>query len=316
MRPERIYAADLLRALACLFIFHYHCNTFLPGEWKFLTLFGQDLGNDLFFMISGFTLYGSIQGTDFGGFPSWAVKRLKRILPMLFVAYAAAALTGYYSFRDPRQLFTVLVYPTLYWFVSAIIVFYLLLFFLVKAVPFSARIGISLILFAGYCLLGDRAERLYVIGFLSMLLGFMIREWAERREGSGRNGLWFLLLLLGLAVYGAGKWAGRLPVTALGVLWTGISALLLGLGMNAQLREYFEKHVRLYAVVRWIGLMALPVYLVQCFRAGEIGFWIGQNIDFPWSYPVNLILVWTAASLLYFLDSILQKAWAEGGSNG
>ncbi len=49
-RPEkRLVIVDIIKAVSCIMIFLYHCNTILPGEWKFLTLFGQDLGNNLFF---------------------------------------------------------------------------------------------------------------------------------------------------------------------------------------------------------------------------------------------------------------------------
>ena len=95
---------DISKALACIFIFLYHCNTILPGEWKFMTLFGEDMGNCLFFMVSGFALFPSIQRSSPKDFPGWYKRRLLRILPLLVFAYAAAYLFGFFGFAIPSFL--------------------------------------------------------------------------------------------------------------------------------------------------------------------------------------------------------------------
>ncbi len=310
MEDKRIYAADILRAAACIFIFHYHCNSFLPGNWSFLTLFGQDLGNNLFFMISGFILFSSIRGTPFNRLPGWYGKRLSRILPMLALVYACAWLSGYFSFRNTAQLFAVFIYPTLYWFVTAIMVFYLILFGMMKFFPAVVRLMICAGLLFLYFFLNGRQENLYVIGFLSMLSGCMLYErLTERKTGKNDRTIFLCIVFAGAVLYAAGKISGKAFFTPPGVLALGLGLLAFGYIENDRLKNFFERHGKFFRCLYRIGQMALPVYLVQCFRAGEIGFRIGQTIVFPWSYPVNFVIVWGLASLLYFTDYLRIRLW-------
>ncbi|MBQ9504798.1 MAG: acyltransferase family protein, partial [Lachnospiraceae bacterium] len=177
----KVYIIDIIRCIACLMIFFYHCNSLLPGEYKFLTFFGEDMGNDLFFMLSGFSLYPSIESTPPLELPAWYARRVKRILPMLALFYILSFLTGYYSFKSPQQLFTVFIYPTLYWFATGILVFYLLLFLLMKARPKAVRWIFVAALMPIWILRSDRMEGYYLIGFISMVAGCILREFLERR---------------------------------------------------------------------------------------------------------------------------------------
>ena len=288
-------------------IFFYHCNSLLPGEYKFLTFFGEDMGNDLFFMLSGFSLYPSIESTPPLELPAWYARRVKRILPMLALFYILSFLTGYYSFKSPQQLFTVFIYPTLYWFATGILVFYLLLFLLMKARPKAIRWIFVAALMPIWILRSDRMEGYYLIGFISMVAGCILREFLERRirlraEMPGRGKLLSGLVLFGI-VYIISKYfkfTGHATtsiyfIIGLSVLATGIFALTFGYLGNDALEGFFEGRKGLAGFIRYIGSLALPVYLVQCFNSGLIGFTIGQRISFPKSFAVNLIVVWGAA---------------------
>ncbi len=129
------------------------------------------MGNQLFFMISGFSLFSSVRKTEMRGLPRWYYKRLIRLLPMLFLFYLLSFLTGFYSFRDPAQVFAVFVYPTLYWFVTAILVFYLLLFLFLKLSNRYLQGLILFGLFALWCVRTGKMEAYYLAGALSMFTG-------------------------------------------------------------------------------------------------------------------------------------------------
>ncbi len=328
--PREFHIVDLLRALACLFIFSYHCNTILPGEWKFLTYFGADLGNNLFFMISGFTLFGSISRSRLRDLPRWFLRRIRRILPFLALAYVLSFLTGFYGFRDPAQVFAVFVYPTLYWFASAILYFYLFLFLLGKC-PAAFRWTAAAALFGIWLYRDGTMEGYYLIGFLSMLAGYLLRELLLResllreslpsespcgqvsREEEGA--CLPSLFCFSAAAYFAGKEFadGMLPYRAavllqgLGILGIGLSALAAGYRKNAALGKAAGKFPGFAAFVRWVGRMALPVYLTQCFNGGMIGYRIGLAVPFPRSYPLNFVIVWGIASVVYFAESFLER---------
>ena len=309
-----ISAVDILKALACIMIFLYHCNTILPGEWKFITVFGQDLGNNLFFMISGFALAPSIDKTKPKGFPGWYLKRMLRILPITSIAYIAAYLKGFYSFADDNQLFAVFIYPTLYWFITAIMVFYIILFFMAKITPVRGQLVICALLAAGYTALAGRQERLYVIGLLSMLVGYMTRRTLDqgmcpvkRKQMTACA----VILVSSLLLFTAGEYMKNGTAAAFIILISsqafGISALCPGYVANERLVAVMNERKKLRTVIKYIGDMALPLYLVQCFCSGYIGFFIGQHINFPLSFLVNLIVVWGLGTVLYLISAFNMK---------
>ena len=321
-RTDKVYIIDIIRFTACLMIFFYHCNSILPGEYKFLTFFGEDMGNDLFFMLSGFALYPSIEEASLTELPGWYVRRLKRILPMLAFFYVLSFLTGYYSFHSLSQLFTVFVYPTLYWFVTAILVFYILLFIVMKVRPRVIRWLVVAALMPIWIIRIDRMEGYYLIGFLSMLSGCALREFLDNRRKAGAEmpGRGKLLTGLGLSflVYIISKYfkfTGHTStsvyfIVGMTVLVTGIFALTAGYCDNEGLASFFVEKRGLEGFIRYVGMLALPVYLVQSFNSGLIGFTIGQKISFPRSFGVNFLVIWGAAIAVERLQAFCLKKFA------
>lgn len=306
----RLAVVDIVKAVSCIMIFLYHCNTILPGEWKFLTLFGQDLGNNLFFMVSGFTLAPSIDVTPLNGFPHWYLRRLMRILPITVIAYAVTWFWGYFFFRDPAQLFAVYIYPTLYWFITAILVFYIILFLMAKLTGDKVRLTFLFILAVLFLMLGDRQERLYVIGLFAMIAGYMLREMMTEghpitKDTPGHRTGTFAGLMACFVIFMAGELTSFPYVSKgmilIGAVGTGICALLYGSCTDEKLKAFFS-HPYILRFVRYLGDMALPLYLVQCFCSGYIGYRIGLTIAFPLSFPVNFIIVWGAGTVLYIVE--------------
>ncbi len=314
---------DIIRCIACLMIFFYHCNTILPGEFRWLTFFGEDMGNQLFFMISGFALFPSIQETAPKGLPRWYFKRLARILPMLGFFYLLSYLTGFYSLNDPAQVFTVFVYPTLYWFVTAILVFYLALFLFLKIDNRYVQGLILLALFAAWCIRADKMEAYYFAGALSMFTGALLRKTSELETERAEGRKWlvpalFIVFLAyvfvkyfkysGLAMAKFPQYYGVVSVAA-GVLaiFAGIVSLRFGYLKNDGLTAFFAGKERFYGIIGFIGRLAFPLYMVQCFNAGIIGYTIGNRVPFPASFAVNLIIVWGIAIISHFVFEWIGK---------
>ena len=323
-REKQVYIIDILRFAACLMIFFYHCNSLLPGEFKFLTFFGEDMGNDLFFMISGFALYPSIERTPLSALPAWYLRRLKRILPMLAFFYILSFLTGYYSFKNAFQLFTVFIYPTLYWFATAILFFYLLLFVVMKVRPKLIRWLVAAALMPIWIMRIDKMEGYYLIGFIAMMAGCYLREFLDRRKRMeadmpGIRKLWVGFVAFGI-VYIISKYykfTGHIStsiyfIVGMSVLTAGIFALTLGYVGNEALKGFFEGRKELARFIRYVGGLALPVYLVQSFNSGVIGFTIGQRVKFPLSFAVNFIIIWGAAIAVERLQAFVMKRGSSG----
>ena len=302
-------------------IFLYHCNTILPGEYRWLTFFGEDMGNELFFLISGFALYPSIKKTGIRDFLPWYLKRLKKILPVLVLFYILSYLTGFYSLKDPAQLFAVFIYPTLYWFVTAILVFYILLFFFVKIKAGYVKTAILALILMIYIFRAGTMEGYYLIGAFAMALGAVLRE---KTPGPGRDrsveirtgaiaiaSFAFYMVVKYLKFTGWTMTAGPVDpasvLPGLGAVIAGGVILILGVLEEDLLSRFFADKEKLLGFIRYSGTLALYIYMVQCFNAGIIGYIIGLKVKFPLSFAVNLVVVWGLAGIVNKVMSVIMK---------
>jgi len=326
LKQKKIYIIDILKAAATLMIFCYHCNSLLPGEWKWITVFGDTLGNNLFFLISGFSLFSSISSSKIRDFPGWYLKRIKRILPLLAFFYLLSYLTGFYSL-DPSGLFTVFIYPSLYWFVTGILFFYIILFFAGKLLPFMILPLFCLLLFTLWLINPGTMEGYYYIGLAFMLIGFFIRGILEGKLDRASEGSSFqakdrfsvpcvIISLTGLGSFLFIKF--RMPdminkagfirlLFGLSLIMSALPPLIPGFIRNDSLSRFFSTRERLYGFLNRLGNLALPVYMIQCFNAGMPGYLIGQRIVFPLSFALNLIIVFGGALILESLRLLITR---------
>lgn len=116
-----------LRFIAILLITNSHLDALYPNP-AFAS--GGSLGNSLFFMLSGLGLALSAKSKPLQGFWAWLFNRLSRIYPPLWlvVLIIPLLLQGHWQvWRFQDYLFHFL-YPTHYWFISALLVFYFLIY--------------------------------------------------------------------------------------------------------------------------------------------------------------------------------------------
>lgn len=121
-----------LKALAVFLIANFHSGTVYPS-CRFIAT-GGDIGNAMFFFLSGLTLFSSATSVKWGG-AAWYRHRLSRILPSLvgwlLIAYCLATfgLSG-----DDPQKFTTFSAMTgrSYWFIKCILVYYILYWIVVR----------------------------------------------------------------------------------------------------------------------------------------------------------------------------------------
>lgn len=80
------YIIDIAKALACLLIANFHSDILYPDKLSLLS-FGGDIGNNIFFMVSGFALLPSVEKSTSLDIGKWYLKRVMRLLPMLLFFY-------------------------------------------------------------------------------------------------------------------------------------------------------------------------------------------------------------------------------------
>lgn len=149
------YRSELM-GIAIIWIVLFHSNIsapdnfFLRALWYLFVSFGGGIGVDIFFILSGFGLFYSLQyaGNEFVNRDFFlGVKRMKRILPSyLIVAILYYILKGDFSFYNLCQLNFLVNGIRDFWFIPAIVICYLLfpLFYLIgKRIGFRNMIIVS-----------------------------------------------------------------------------------------------------------------------------------------------------------------------------
>ena len=200
-----------LRFIAVLLITNSHLDSLypIPGLAS-----GGALGNAIFFMLSGLGLALSSQKKLPEHFLSWFSARATRIYPALWISLACLSLltpqpwTGH----DWVAILQGLFYPTSFWFISALILFYGLIYPILKA-KLQARTLLCLI--AGLCLpyfyvyytrlhlsgfvIEDSSQFKWLFYFQIMLFGvWLAQRYPQLKQPKIRDGA---LLALGLCLY-------------------------------------------------------------------------------------------------------------------
>lgn len=224
------YIVDYMKALACLLIANFHSDILFPDNLALLA-FGGDVGNNFFFMISGFILCPSIERCELKHVGKWYGKRLYRILPMLSLFYIATALMTP-QFSGWREIIRMFVFPTIYWFTGAILLFYLLLFFLIKFCSRIVRIGICQVMLVLHIFFdGIIAER-YFMGFIAMIVGAELSFYVRKHIGEIRVKAIFAGIICSGMAYVALKLVRKELTIFPGVVHLGIGLMTIVLATN------------------------------------------------------------------------------------
>ncbi len=208
-----------LRAIAILLITNSHLDAlYAVGPLSQLSA-GGALGNSLFFMLSGLGLGlgGLKKGTQ--PFREWMRRRLSRIYPSVWIVVILLAIGFEFSWKiwDMKDYFHELFYPTLYWFISALVVFYLLLYPLLKKQCDQWLVIAFFLLFIPYLLFYFTVVDLttfsvegggyfkWIYYFQIMILGVWLAGRYKKLEGKRPSGQDLIFLALTLLTYGGLK---------------------------------------------------------------------------------------------------------------
>ena len=164
-----------LRFLAIILITNSHLDALYPNP-QFGT--GGALGNSIFFFISaiGITLSGK---PNLQNIVEWYKRRASRILPTLWLAILLLVVLGKYEGLELSQFFLLFVFPKDFWFLPALLVMYVPLYFMVRYYSFSLflkfAMSFSLIYFVWYLNTFDSARfSIEDFGFFKSFFYFII----------------------------------------------------------------------------------------------------------------------------------------------
>lgn len=122
--------------MATVLITLSHLDAFVPDP-RIAT--GGAIGNSLFFFLSGYGLAMSLNaagtGTSEPSLLAYLGKRLSRLYPAAFIVACAMLLAQQIGIASLTDLVGVFVWPTPFWFISAVVVFYVPIFYLARLQP-------------------------------------------------------------------------------------------------------------------------------------------------------------------------------------
>ena len=123
-------STSFLRFIAIVLITNSHLDSLYPIPALGT---GGSIGNALFFMLSGYGIFLSEKNQS-RPFLSWYKRRIVRIYPSVIMATVLLIIIPLkvwteWAFMDYIKM---LIWPTAYWFISALMVFYVIFFFILK----------------------------------------------------------------------------------------------------------------------------------------------------------------------------------------
>lgn len=141
---RRTTDTTLMLFMATVLITLSHLDAFVPDP-RIAT--GGAIGNSLFFFLSGYGLALSLNaaGTDTSqpSLLAYLGKRLSRLYPAVFIVACAMLVTHQIGIASLTDLVAVFVWPTPFWFISAVVVFYLPIFYLARLQPAGIAMALA-----------------------------------------------------------------------------------------------------------------------------------------------------------------------------
>jgi len=281
-----------LRVIAAIFI----TNSHYADVWPYHQLaFGGHLGNNLFFLISGFCLYNVKDS-----FPKWYLKRVIRIYPAVWITNIIYILAKYYVIGSPSSFIHYFIYPTGFHFVGSIMLLYAV-FYLIRFLQKKWRIetkSFMILFFAifmiAYMTMFDRSyyhidkvteKWVWFMFTESLLFGAVLREKVEQINDEITRIFSLKLFALFIGYFVGKKVFSNVSAAAVfqfmqPMIVSALAANVAVLFIKIEKREMFSqagKFVR--EAVLLLSTMTLEIYLSQDLITTRF-----ENVAFPLSF--------------------------------
>lgn len=296
---------DILKFIAVLLVVNSHMDGLYPNP-KFAT--GGAIGDVLFFFCSGYTL--SLK--TFHSFTSYYKKRINRIYPSI-IAWVFLR-TLFFDYHG--DIIDIILFGG-GWFISCIMIYYILLFFIQKYCHEHIKIVFLIfccITLIWYYFFFDHKEIVWMYKatlfkwchyFLFMLLGAACANKFKEAPPFTNNTLYsdISLLLLSIAsFYGILMLGENSPafayyqITSL-IPLLGITFYTFRISQSTKVAALYQNRI-LHPVITVIGGLCLEFYLVQ-------GALMKTSINIP--FPLNAITAFVSIFLLAYIVRCLSR---------
>ncbi len=329
MEKYRDPMISMLRVLAMLLIINSHADSLFPKALSFLAT-GGALGNELFFLLGGYLF-----STD-KGFWQTNTKRFIRLYLPTYIMTIVLFVSGRIHIADFPEILDwlkLLIWPSSFWFVSAIFLDGMLLWLLDHSgaleSPGKALLSTVVFWIVNFLLyhFGIENKTVWIVedaklfhdmvyykcfySFFVFALGFYLKKKKENIFSKvGEKGLFAAAVLTFLMFYGFKIMMNRQiismewqilsqPVTIICVL-----SIFVWMMNSAFLKKWITRKKLRKDMVDSLGEITLESFLIQ-FEL--IAFIAGCRIIFPVNYIIAVILVCIAAWLFHAVVSRLSN---------
>lgn len=306
VKETYFYNLDFLKVIAVLLIVNSHMEPIYPIS-SLAT--GGALGNSLFFIISGYLARDKRKDIKFF---------VQFILKLYIPLYIVTLISG---FDNDKELFEQLIWPTNYWFIGAIVLFYFIYTLLEKISIFNNYYIFAIIMVLIYLIiyvfvldtsiwiietpglnsLSSSFKLVYY--FLIMVTGGFLRykNFSVKEAKFARKGWIVSILLMYASKVAMGKIQFLMHIQFLSQLCTFIFAVCIMIAsVDSVIIKKIEKNLSFVKVTRYVSSISLEIYLVQ---------FIIINFVSRYSFPINVFLsvflIFLFASLLKYLRVII-----------
>ncbi len=140
------HALLLLRFVAIILITNSHLDSLYPDP---IYGTGGALGNSIFFFISavGITLSNK---PVMESFVFWFKKRASRVIPPLWLVLILLICLGKYDYLELSQVLLLFIFPKEFWFLPALMVMYIPLYYVVRNYSFSLFVKLIILMLTIY----------------------------------------------------------------------------------------------------------------------------------------------------------------------
>lgn len=303
---QRDISIDILKFLAVLAITNSHMGL-LYGKYSFLAT-GGAIGDALFFFASGFTIFlGGIRSLD-----NYYKRRINRIYPTVFAGAVMSALL----FDNRRNFIDILLFGG-GWFVSCIMIYYLVLFF-VRRYCFNylkSVFVISLLVSAGLYIPFVQGEEFNMYGatyykwyhyFIFMLQGAIMGVYSTKKTIKINNGwmealkaLVCVILFYGLCAFKLSEDLNYVQVFSLLPL-IGVVYYIYRCCNSPRIKDLYNTRVGYCMNV--IGGLCLEVYLVQYSLFTD-------KLNFI--FPLNIPIIFGEILVFAYILRCLARIWGQ-----
>lgn len=312
---QRFLFVLLLKAIAAFLITNSHMDDYYPIS-QLAT--GGAIGDGIFFIVSGFCF--SAKKDTFGSFVK---KKLLRIYPGVLIATLVLSILGGYGLR---LTFANYVFPTTYWFVECILVYYLLLFLLEKSKllehPAWLYGALLVVYFVWYQFINKEVfsvEKMeisghfkFVIYFMIMVSGYYLRQnvakikTAVQGKGKALLGLFFAMVLLfyvvKLVLERNTAWMWMQFIHQYINLGIACLAVVCGIAWEDTLGKL--QTCKVWKAVKFVAEITLEIYLLQYFAL--------EYFPLPAVFPLNILVIivvlLASAKLLHHISEKISAA--------